>query len=730
VEPRLEFIAWNIESLNTNFKEIAFHNGSLLIGNKRPWKEPRMKKLLALCLTTTLVALPAVSQKRAFTIADLYHIKSIEDPQYSPDGRQIAFVVSEDSLQTGKTNAEIYVMDANGANLRQMTDDSAKDTHPRWSPDGKKLLFLSARTHGTQAWLLPLSGGQAEQVTDLPTQVANPEWTHDGKGIIFSSNVYPECGADTACNRRIQESMSNGPLRAHMADHLLYRHWTTWKDGKRTHMFIHRLDTQATTDLSPGDHDAPSFSLGGVGFAVSPDGKEVCFVSNHDTNEAETTNKDLWVVPTAGGQPVNITAENRAYDGDPAYSPDGRYIAYRMQVVPGYESDRFRLALYDRERKTRTVLSDAFDNWVTTLRWAPDSRSIYFTADVQGTIPLYMIDITSMRIREVVNPRTTDAFAVAPDGKTVTLVRRSVGEPRDLWQVGTDGRNLRRLTFFNKPVENAVDIRPAEEIWINSPTDSKIQTYIVKPHGFDPSKKYPLILNVHGGPQDQWTDGFRGDWQVYPGSGYIVAFPNPHGSTGFGQAFTAEISKDWTGKVYQDIMAVADSLEKIPWVDKDRIGAMGWSYGGFMMMWLEGHTNRFKAIASMMGVYDLPAMFGATEELWFPEWDLGGTPWDSKLYDEFSPNRYVKNFKTPCLVITGEMDFRVPYTQSLEFFTDLQKMNVPSRLIVFSNDGHWPSSVKSMPFYYNAHLDWFHKYLGGPPAPYDMVKMLRNQTHE
>jgi dipeptidyl aminopeptidase/acylaminoacyl peptidase len=278
-------------------------------------------------------------------------------------------------------------------------------------------------------------------------------------------------------------------------------------------------------------------------------------------------------------------------------------------------------------------------------------------------------------------------------------------------------------------VEDAVDIRPAEELWISSPTGKNIHTFLVKPHGFDPDKKYPLILNVHGGPQSQWLDAFRGDWQVYPGAGYLVAFPNPHGSTGYGQEFTAAISKDWAGKVYEDVMAVADYLETLPYVDKNRMGAMGWSYGGYMMMWMEGHTKRFKAIVAMMGAFDLASKYGATEELWFPEWDLGGTPWDSDHYTRWSPSMFVKNFKTPCLVITGELDYRVPYTQSLCFFTALQKMKVPSSLIVFPNDGHWPNFVKSMPLYYNAHLDWFHKYLGGDPAPYDMLKMIRNQAY-
>jgi dipeptidyl aminopeptidase/acylaminoacyl peptidase len=689
-----------------------------------------MKKLVILVFALMAISPLSFSQKKAFTIADLYSLKGVEDPQYSPDGKRIACVVKTDSLETGGTNADIYVMDDDGKNLRRVTDFPGTNAHPRWSPDGTTLLFLSTRTNGNQAWLLSLNGGKPSQATHFPTGIDAPEWNPDGKSVIFSSEVFPECGADTTCNQRNSKSMKSGPLQAHVTDHLMYRHWTSWKDGTRTHIFIQDIASGKLTDLSPGDYDAPAFSLGGVGFAMSPDGKELCFVSNHDSNEAATTNKDLWIVPTAGGQPVNITADNHGYDGDPAYSPDGRYIAYRLQTVPGYESDRFRLALFDRSTMTRTVITEEFDNWVGDFSWAPDSKSIYFHADVQGTVPIYNVEIASKRIKEVVNPRTTDAFRLAPDGKTIVMVRRSVGEPREVWSVRTNGKDLRRLTFFNKSVEDAVDIRPAEQIWVTSPTGKKIQTFIVKPHGFDPSKKYPLILNVHGGPQQQWTDGFRGDWQVYPGSGYIVAFPNPHGSTGFGQDFTAAISEGWTTKVYKDIMAVADSLEKIPWVDKNRIGAMGWSYGGFMMMWLEGHTQRFKALASMMGVYDLPAMHGSTEELWFPEWDLGGKPWTSPLYQKSSPNRFVKNFATPCLVITGEQDYRVPYTQSLEFFTDLQEMGVPSRLIVFKNDGHWPSNVKSMPFYYNAHLDWFHRFLGGDPAPYDMVKMWRNQAYE
>ena len=679
-------------------------------------------------LLVVLSAFTAVAQKKPFALDDLYRIKTVADPKYSPDGKTIAFVVTDFVLAKGKSHSHVYLVDAEGGTPKRLTEDSAGESHPTWSPDGKRLLYLSGKNEGSQAWCYEFDSSRSVQLTHFATEVSDAEWTSDGKHLVFVSDLFPECGADNDCNKKNSDGLSSGPIRAHMADKLLYRHWTSWKDGTRSHVLLFDLESGKYTDLSPGDFDAPVFSLGGGGFAVSPDGKEVCFASNHDPNEAESTNADLFVVPVSGGEPKNITSGNKSYDGDPAYSPDGNYIAYRTQTIPAYESDRFRLALFNRKTGEKTVLTDDFDNWVDDFVWSPDSKSIYFTGDVKGHTPLYRVDIKTKKWAQVLDMKKIDAYDVAPDGRSLAFIDRAVGSPSELWRVALKGGSPERLTFVNKQIEDEVDIRPAEEMWIASPAGQKVHTFIVKPHGFDPSKKYPLILNVHGGPQSQWADAFRGDWQMYPGSGYIVVFPNPHGSTGYGQEYTAEISKDWGGKVYDDLMAVTDSLEKLPYVDSTRVGAMGWSFGGYMMMWFEGHTTRFKAIACMMGVYDLTAMHGSTEELWFPQWDLNGVPWESSLYTKWSPNQFVKNFKTPCLVITGEKDFRVPYPQSLEFFSDLQKMDVPSRLIVFPNDGHWPSGVKSMPLYYNAHLDWFHKYLGGDPAPYDMVKMVRNQA--
>ena len=689
--------------------------------------------VLALAGVAILFGQLARADKKPFTIADHYRVIGVSDPQLSPDGSRIAYVATHTDLAKAKKWSEIRIMNADGSGDRELTQGRHLDTAPRWSPDGTSLAFASDRSGDeTQLFLLPLGGGEPRQLTTFPMGVDDTVWSPDGRFIALASDLYPECGADAACNEKIKKAWNDGPLKAHMADALLYRHWTSWRDGTFTHVLLLKVADGSLADLTPGEFDSPPFSLGGeVGYAFAPDSREVAVVSNHDAVPARSTNADIWVVPIdENGKPgaaADITADNPAWDGSPAYSPDGRFIAYRAQKVPGYESDLFRVALYDRAAKTSRVLTESFRDWVTALQWLPDSSGLVFQAEVEGNTPLYQLDIATGSVHTLFTDAAIGAWALGSGG--VVYTRRSVGEPAEIYRRGLDGGRRVKLTRANEALLAEVDVRPAETMWVSAPGGRRVEVFVVKPHGFDPARKYPLILNVHGGPQQQWTDSYRGDWQVYPGAGYIVAFPNPTGSNGYGQAFIDGISRDWGGKVFEDVMAVADALAKLPYVDASRMGAMGWSYGGYLMMWLEGHSDRFKAIASMMGVYDLRSMHCATEELWFPEYDLGGEPWNSADYRTWSPSEFVKNFKTPCLVITGERDFRVPYTQSLQFFTDLQEMKVPSRLVVFSKAGHWPSWYE-MAFYYDLHLDWFHRYLGGGAAPWDPEKFLRNEVFE
>jgi dipeptidyl aminopeptidase/acylaminoacyl peptidase len=675
--------------------------------------------------------------KRAMEIADFYRCAGLAAPALSPDGSRVAFAVRRYEFEAGKSWSEVWMMKSDGTEQRQMTSGRNNDTEPQFTPDGKAIAFVSTRSGESQLWTIPVDGGEPSKLTSFAGGLGGPVWSPDGKWIACTADLFPEHGLDEAAQKRVSEGLEKGKLKVHVADDLYYRHWTSWADGRRTHiLLVDAASGKVTKDLTPGNFESPIFMLGGGrGYAFSPDSKELCFVSNRDGNEACSTNADLWTVAIEGettpASAHNLTAANKGWDGSPLYSPDGKSIGFISQATPGYESDLKRLAVLDRKSGAVTYLTDAkvFDNWIDDFRWTKDSAALVFEAEVHGRNPLFRIPAKGgAPVQQLVHSLIA-GWELTPDGQGAVYARRSIGEPAEIFSAGFGaGAEKRRLTSFNAEIEGQVDFRPAQEYWFEG-DGRKVHCFLVTPHGFDPSKKYPLILNVHGGPQSQWADAFRGDWQVYPAKGYVVAFCNPTGSTGYGQEVTDGIARDWGGRVYRDLMKVSDQLAGLPFVDAERMGVMGWSYGGYMAMWMQGHTDRFKCNAAMMGVYDLEAEYGATEELWFPEHDFGGAPWESEDYHKWSPSNFVKNFKTPALVVTGELDYRVPYTLSLAYYTALRKMNVPARLVVLPGAGHWPA-WHEMAFYYNAHLDFFHEYLGGEPAPYDVTEYSRNLQFE
>ncbi|MDP4277598.1 MAG: S9 family peptidase [Bacteroidota bacterium] len=669
----------------------------------------------------------AFSQKKAFTIEDLYKVQYAGAPTVSPDGKHLAYSLTKYNLHKGTSETNIYVMNPDGSNKIQLTKDG-KSSGPIWGFDNQTIYYSSTITKIAQVYRCSLGDTTSTKITDFSMGVNDPKLSPDNKLIAFSSEVYPECGADSKSNALTDSLAQNGPVQAYMADKLLFRHWTDYTAGKCSHILIYDLQKQTYTDVTPGNYVSPVFMLGGgIGYNFSPDSKELCYVSNHASHPEASTNADLFLVPVTGGNAINITSDNEAWDGSPVYSPDGKYIAFRKQLVAGHESDRFRLALYNRQTGEKYLLTKSFDNWVDDFIWSADSKSIYFAGEVQGYQPIYKIAVKTLKIVPVSGFKSIFSFDADKKGN-LFYTANSVEKPTEIYCQNLFNHKVTQLTHFNKELTETVDIQPAETMWVAGAEGQKVEVFVVKPHDFDPARKYPLILNVHGGPQSQWMNSFRGDWQVYPGAGYVVAYANPHGSTGYGQAYTNEISGDWGGEPFTDLMKVTDALANLSYVDSTRMGAMGWSYGGYMMNWFQANTKRFKCLASMMGLYDLRSMWGATEELWFPNFDLKGQPWNSGLYKKFSPSEYAGNFSTPTLIITGQLDFRVPYTQSIQYFTTLQTRGIPSRLIILKNDGHWPNTVKSMPVYYNAHLDWFHKYLGGDPAPYDMDKLIKNQA--
>ena len=679
---------------------------------------------LNLVIILLMIAAMSFPQKRAFTIEDLYKVKNVSVPVLSNSGEKIAFTVSESDLPKGKTINTVYVMNKNGSSLINVSEKIEGANSPFWSSSDELYLMNKG-----QVYKYSFDTGEATQVTDFYAGVSDPVLSNDERYLAFTAELFPECGTDNDCNKRLDESSTNGPMQAYIADELLFRHWTDYKGEKESYLVLFDIKENKYQAITSSDVLSGTYMLGGgPKYAFSPDSRVLAYVSSSEKNIANSTNTDIYLMPLGGTQTVNITLANDAWDGAPVYSPDGNYIAYKTHSIPGFEADRFRIAVYNTRTLLSEVLTEDFDYTTDNLSWSADSKSIYFLADNRGYSPVYKVDVQSKNITKITDDKAVRGYQINKEEKNLYLTFTAVDKLPEIYSYDVNASVYSQITFFNKKLSEEVDIRPAEQMWVEGADGVPVHVFVVKPHGYEEYKKYPLVINVHGGPQMQWMDSFRGDWQVYPGSGYVVAFFNPHGSTGYGSKYTEAISKDWGGKVYEDVMKVTEALEKLPYVDSNRMGAMGWSYGGYMMNWLQGQTKKFKCLASMMGIFDLESMWGATEELWFANWDLGGQPWNSELYNKYSPSNYVENFSTPTLIITGEKDYRVPYTQSIQYFNTLQSLGIDSRLIIFKNDGHWPSNVKSMPLYYNSHLEWFHKYLGGNPAPYDSKELVKNNV--
>ena len=663
------------------------------------------------------------AQKQPFDVTAMLKISRISEPRLSPDGKVVAFTVQTVNVDQNTKPKQIWVVPAAGGAAQQLTHDGSMNERPRWSPDSKRIAFISNRGGSSQIWIMSADGGQPKQITTLSTEAGGVLFSRDGKKLVFTSSVFPSCGADDDCNRKRLDAVKNSKVKARSYTTLLYRHWTEWQTEQRSHVMVVDANGGPVKDLTPGNRDVPPFSLGGPdGYDISPDSTEVCYTINNDAVLATSTNSDLYTVPIAGGEPKRITP-NPAADEGPLYSHDGKHIAYRSQSRPGYESDKWQLMVYDRKGGISSSLSDGLDRWVESYSWSHDSARLLFTTEDHGRQGIHMIPAGGGATRTLVSDNMTlDDMQLSPDGKVMIYSGQSGSHPTEIYRVTSAGGIPVQLTHLNDELLAGYALPPLEEFAVDSENADKarVSSFMIKPPGFSENRKYPVLFLIHGGPQGAWGESWTYRWnaEVFAAAGYVVVMPNPRGSVGYGQKFTDEINQDWGGRAYDDIMAVVNNVAARPYVDADRMAAAGGSYGGYMVDWMLGHTQRFKALIAHAGVYDLRSESGATEELWFPNWEFHGMPWDDPdLYTKWSPSSYVKDFHTPTLVIHGEQDFRVPYTQGLQLFTALQMQHVPSKLLLFPDEGHWILKPQNTVLWYSSFLTWIDEWLKKPSAP-------------
>lgn len=760
-----------------------------------------MRRLLMIFFFLSCV--PLFSQaKHPFTFEDMMKLKRIEEPEVSPDGKWVLFAAVDVDLAANTKTPHVWIVPTAGGQEKEIIGDQDAD-RPRWAPDGKRFAFISTKQRGSQVWIADFEGETGSvtaihQLTSIATEAGGEIWSPDGKNILFTSDVYPGCQFDDrgeySCNSARLAEANNSKVKALIFDRLLYRHWNAYKQGKRTHLLViqpcrwvvlPRVDGAAVADsasdkakaiserpcsgvpldLTPGDFDSPPFSLGGQdNYAFSPDGQEICYASNHDKVEATSTNNDLWIVPVNGGPAKNITADNPASDSTPLYSPDGKYIAYRAQQRPGYESDRFRLMLYDRNTGKKKNLTEGYDKWVGSYIWATDSSHLYFVAEDKGASPVHSLsfgseiigdkgyDITIHQTNIKIDaflPGFNDDLAITPDGQTLLYTQMSLQFPSIILSYRLEGRAKGKVEphpynagchpnehgtmdakycsvveeLYGEIVANPngavlshVSISLLESFWFKGAFGDDVEGFLVKPPNFDASKKYPVKFLIHGGPEGAWGDdwSFRWNPELFAANGYVVIMINFHGSTGYGQKFIDAINGDWGGAPFEDLMKGLDYAEKTyPFIDKDRECALGASYGGYMANWILGHTDRFKCIVSHDGMFNAESAWGDTEELWFNDWEFKGTPYDNReMYRKWSPHEYAKNFKTPTLVIHGQLDYRLDVSQGFDLFTTLRMENVPSKMLYFPDEGHWVLKPQNSQLWYKTVNDWVDQWLG------------------
>jgi dipeptidyl aminopeptidase/acylaminoacyl peptidase len=682
-----------------------------------------MRNPVVLVFISVMVSIPGncvaagAIRTHPFGVRDMLAMDRISDPRVSPDGTWVAFVVRRTDLEANGGRNDLWWVDTNGRGLRRLTSDPKSDTNPRWGPDSRTIWFLSDRSGSSQVWRISLDGGEAEQVTHEPLDVGNLLVSRDGQDLAYTMEVFPDCKTVQATKDRLDEQ-GKRKATGRIYEQLFVRHWDTWEDGRRSHLFVRPTAGGDSVDVMRGmEADTPSLPFGGPEeIAFTPDSKGIVFSAKDvGRSEAWSTNFDLFLAPIDGSQsPKNLTEDNKAWDTQPVFSPDGKTLAYLAMSRPGYEADQFRIVLMDWPNGSKRVLSKDWDRSPSAIRWSSDGKGLYAVAADTGQESLFTIDINSGKIRALVKDGTVHAMTVA-DGRIIYSLS-NMRCPAELYSLRADGETVRKLTDINKDKVAAARMGDFEQFTFHGWHDETVYAYVVEPVDFDPTKKYPVAFLIHGGPQGSFGNIFHYRWnpQAYAGADYAVVMVDFHGSTGYGQAFCDSIRGDWGGKPLVDLQkGLAAALERYPWMDGDHVGALGASFGGYMINWIAGQwPDRFRCLVNHDGSLDERMSYFDTEELWFPEWDHQGTPWDHPDgYEGQNPVRFVQNWKTPMLVIHGGQDFRVALTQGLGTFNALQRRGIPSKLLYFPDENHWVLKPQNAILWHETVIAWLDQWL-------------------
>ena len=667
------------------------------------------------CLISSSLVLSQTSfaqdKQNILTVETLSQLNQIQTMVVSPDGTSLVY-----GLKKGINSADnhLYIKDIATDKVRQLTSHKKAESNVKYSSDGKSLYFLSARSGSSQIWQLMLNGGEAQQITDLPLDINGFIVANDEKSFALEITVKPGC-TDFECTLAAQTQDKNNKYNVRVFDQLMVRHWDTWNTPYKNHLFIAKKvaaqQIKTATDLMP-NWFADIVGIGQVSF--SPDAKNLVFSAKAPSkDQAWTTNFDLFEVDLTTYELTNITEDNKAWDAKPVYSNNGRYLAYLAMATPGYESDKFSIKVRDNTTgKTRSI-ANQWDRSVSELVFANDNRTLYVTAQDVGQKSIFEINPEFGDVRSVYNMGTSGNIAVVDD--KIYFTRHSLNTPKDIFVINRDSYGIKQLTDVNKSKLSDIKMAEYKQFSFKGWQDEEVFGYWLKPANYQEGQTYPIAFLVHGGPQGSFGNMFHYRWnaQLWAAQGYGVVMIDFHGSTGYGQKFTDSIAGDWGGKPLEDLQkGLAHIVKAEPWLDVNNACALGASYGGYMMNWIAGHwPEGFKCLINHAGLYDMPSFYTSTEELWFPEHDMGGPVWQgSDDYNKFNPSAFVNNWKTPMLVIQGELDYRVPYAQSLGAFTTLQRKGIDSRLVMFPNEDHHIRNPDNLKVWYQEVFNWLAKY--------------------